>query len=115
MACNCGCNNCDDGMLAGLMGDVLIQAANFPVWPGARFQFGFNISAFSNRKPGRPEELAIHIENAGLGYNTVSYYVAGWLNQFFTIEGNSIAYWESAQDFCNEIRSTLSYNGIDVE
>jgi hypothetical protein len=112
MAC---CADCEqkDFLLDGLMGATLQQAADFPVWPGARFQFGYNIgydlSAFA------ASELAGVVEGAGLAYDAGSYKVAGWLNPFVTVEGSSVLYWDSAIDFCNAVRNELQTAGYPLQ
>jgi hypothetical protein len=101
-------------MLSGLMGATLVQAADFPVVIGSRFQFGFNLGYFRSQI-FTESELAAVLENAGLSYDTISYYVAGVFNPFVTIEGASNLYWDSAIDFCNGIRNAIQGAGYPLD
>src|SRR5262245_20032874 len=85
-----------------------------PVQPGAPYKFGFNVGAFTN-KIFIPEELAAAIEAEGLSYDTVSFYVSGWLNPYVTIEGFSVSYWESGSDLGFAIYNTLVAHGYPIQ
>lgn len=99
-------------MLSGLMGQVVSGCdEDFPVIPGARVMFGFN-TGFASLNVGM---LGTLVENEGLLYNAAGRDVAGWINPYVTIEGNSISYWESSCQLCDTIWLALRDNGVPIK
>lgn len=108
------CAGCDSGMgcMSHLMG--AIEQRLPPIAGGGAFQFGFNTGYFRGELY-KPEDIAPVLENAGLTYDTHSYYVAGSVNPYLTIEGNAVTTWSSGSDFGQAIYDAVSGAGFPID
>jgi hypothetical protein len=97
----------------GLLG--YIPQGMAPVTPGDAFEFGFNAGVL--RDPTQfAEDLAGIIEGSGLSYDTSSGMASGFaLNPFYTISGRSVFAYDSGNELCDAIVSTLTANGWTVQ